>query len=100
MPCSPPPPPPPIHIHDRKHRRALLVCEKPLWVVLQLDVALWEQDWRWHCERNFKLSLGDGAVDLFFIDTNPGMSEYQTAAFANHTGEVTIFWLLLFFLLP
>lgn len=28
----------------------------------QLDVALWEQDWRWHCERNFKLSLGNGVV--------------------------------------
>ena len=54
--------------------------------VLQLDVSLWEQDWRWHCERNFKLSLGDGKVDLFFVDTNPGIVEYQTAVFANHKG--------------
>lgn len=57
-----------------------------MFTVVQLDVALWEQDWRWHCERNFKLSLGGGKLDLFFIDTNPGISEYQTAVFANHTG--------------
>ncbi|KAL3162377.1 hypothetical protein ABBQ32_010055 [Trebouxia sp. C0010 RCD-2024] len=54
----------------------------------QLDVFLWEQDWRWHCERNFKLSLGNDAVDLFFIDTNPGIIDYRTAAFANNTGGI------------
>lgn len=56
-------------------------------LLLQLDVFLWEQDWRWHCERNFKLTFGNGVLDLFFIDTNPGISEYQTAVFANNTGE-------------
>ena len=61
-----------------------------MWALhMQLDVSLVEQDWRWHCERNFKLTLGDGVVDLFFIDTNPGISEYQTAAFANHTGRLS-----------
>ena len=90
MPPPPPPPPPPIpsphplRTHDGKRRRA---WRQRLGLVLQLDVALWEQDWRWHCERNFKLSLGSSAVDLFFVDTNPGMSDYQTAAFANHTGD-------------
>lgn len=54
----------------------------------QLDVALWEQDWRWHCERSFTLTLGDGMVDLFFIDTNPGIKDYQTAVFANNTGGI------------
>ena len=56
-------------------------------MTMQLDVALWEQDWRWHCERSFTLTLGDGVVDLFFIDTNPGIKDYQTAVFANNTGK-------------
>ena len=33
------------------------------------------------------LTLGDGVADLFFIDTNPAIRDYQTSAFANNTGE-------------
>ncbi len=33
------------------------------------------------------LTLGNGVADLFFIDTNPAISDYQTAVFANNTGE-------------
>lgn len=54
----------------------------------QLNVALWEQDWRWHCERSFMLTLGNGVADLFFLDTNPAISDYQTAVFANNTGGI------------
>lgn len=56
-------------------------------MTLQLDVALWEQDWRWHCERSFMLTLGNGVADIFFIDTNSAIKDYQTSAFANNTGE-------------
>ncbi len=33
------------------------------------------------------LTLGNGVADLFFIDTNPAISDYQTAVFANNTGK-------------
>lgn len=62
-------------------------CSDRMCLSVQLDVALWEQDWRWHCERSFMLNLGNGVADLFFIDTNPAISDYQTAVFANNTGE-------------
>jgi len=65
----------------------VLNCSDRMCLSVQLDVALWEQDWRWHCERNFMLTLGNGVADLFFIDTNPAISDYQTAVFANNTGK-------------
>jgi len=65
----------------------VLNCSDRTYLSVQLDVALWEQDWRWHCERSFMLTLGNGVADLFFIDTNPAISDYQTAVFANNTGE-------------
>ena len=45
--------------------------------VHQLDVRLAARDPRWHCERSFVLSLAQGQVDIFFIDTTPIIDTYQ-----------------------
>ncbi len=52
----------------------------------QLDVRLAARDTRWHCERWYSLSLLSGAADVFFIDTSPGVAEYQSASWAGNPG--------------
>lgn len=53
---------------------------------LQLDVLLREWDLRWHCERSFSLTLADGRVEIFFIDTSPGVASYRMAPWAVNPG--------------
>ena len=53
---------------------------------MQLDARLAERDWRWHCERFFSLALGGGDVELFFIDTSPGVASYAKAPWAVNAG--------------
>ena len=52
----------------------------------QLDVRLADRDARWHCERFFTLTLAGGQVDMFFIDTSPGVASYRTAPWAANPG--------------
>ncbi len=54
------------------------------WV--QLDATLVERDWRWNCQRSFEMTLGEGLVELFFIDTNPAVQKYYDRPWANFTG--------------
>ena len=53
---------------------------------MQLDVRLADRDARWHCERFFTLTLAGGQVDMFFIDTSPGVASYQSAPWAANPG--------------
>ena len=53
---------------------------------MQLDVRLADRDARWHCERFFTLTLAGGQVDMFFIDTSPGVVSYRTAPWATNPG--------------
>ena len=55
---------------------------------LQLDRRLTDRDWRWHLERSYTLSLANGQVDMFFIDTSPFVQEYQTAVWSVNEGEL------------
>lgn len=57
----------------------------------QLDARLAERDGRWHCERFFTLTLAGGDVEIFFIDTSPGVASYQAAVWARNAGKS---WLL------
>ena len=52
----------------------------------QLDVRLTERDARWHCERFFTLSLADGDVEIFFIDTTPIITSYYDRVWADNRG--------------
>lgn len=64
---------------------------------VQLDVRLWQRDKRWHCARSFQLKFGEDdehSAELFFIDTSPGIANYQTAPWANATGD-TLYWFVL-----
>ena len=63
----------------------LLLLLLPL---LQLDVRLTARDARWHCRRAFQLGpLGPGgAVELFFIDTTPLLSEYRDVPWRKNRG--------------
>jgi hypothetical protein len=54
---------------------------------MQLDQRLAARDWRWHCERSYMLSLADGQVELFFIDTSPFVQDYQTAVWSVNQGR-------------
>jgi len=51
-------------------------------------VRLTARDPRWHCERAFTLTLAGGAVDIFFIDTTPIMTQYEDARWAGNRGGV------------
>ena len=53
---------------------------------MQLDATLVERDWRWNCHRSFEMTLGEGLVELFFIDTNPAVQTYYDRPWANFTG--------------
>ena len=55
---------------------------------LQLDRRLTDRDWRWHLERSYTLSLANGQVEMFFIDTSPFVQEYQTAVWSVNEGEL------------
>ena len=55
--------------------------------ILQLDVGLRTRDPRWHCERTFELSLGEGKAEIFFIDTNPFIEAYRNMSWAGQVGE-------------
>lgn len=60
---------------------------------VQLDVRLWQRDKRWHCARSFRLKFGEDdehSAELFFIDTSPGIAEYQTAPWANASGDKSL----------
>ncbi|KAK9813485.1 hypothetical protein WJX73_001645 [Symbiochloris irregularis] len=52
----------------------------------ELSAALTRRDWRWHCERWYQRSLGRGDTDFFFIDTNPGVSDYRQDVWAANKG--------------
>uniref|UniRef100_A0A1D2A0W5 Calcineurin-like phosphoesterase domain-containing protein n=2 Tax=Auxenochlorella protothecoides TaxID=3075 RepID=A0A1D2A0W5_AUXPR len=54
----------------------------------QLSQRLVARDWRWRCERAFQLPLAPGALELFFIDTNPMMSYYRDTPWAGHKGGI------------
>ncbi|CAL8470778.1 g10320 [Coccomyxa elongata] len=54
----------------------------------QLDVRLRERDSRWHCERSWTMTLADGAVDFFFIDTSPMVQEYHQVVWASNRGGI------------
>ena len=54
----------------------------------QLDVRLTERDARWHCERFFSLSLANGDVEMFFIDTTPIIRSYAEEVWATNRGGV------------
>lgn len=56
-------------------------------LAIQLDVGLRMRDPRWHCERTFELSLGDGKAEIFFIDTNPFIEYYRNVSWFNQEGE-------------
>eukprot|EP00884_Botryococcus_braunii_P018240 jgi/Botrbrau1/509/Bobra.110_2s0138.1 len=59
----------------------------------ELSVKLWERDRRWHCQRYYKLQAGGGAVDLFFIDTNPFLKLYHGVPwYYNEGGLVEQSW--------
>jgi tartrate-resistant acid phosphatase type 5 len=57
---------------------------------VQLDARLAGRDWRWHCERFFSLALGGGDVELFFIDTSPGVASYAEAPWAVNAGAAAL----------
>lgn len=52
-----------------------------------MDVALRTRDPRWHCERTFELSLGEGKADIFFIDTSPFIEAYYNYSWAGQLGK-------------
>jgi tartrate-resistant acid phosphatase type 5 len=52
----------------------------------ELDVGLRTRDPRWHCERTFELSLGEGKAEIFFIDTNPFIEAYRNMSWAGQVG--------------
>lgn len=54
----------------------------------QLDIRLTQRDNRWHCERSFSQRFANGAVELFFIDTTPIMSQYKDEKWAINRGGV------------
>lgn len=56
----------------------------------QLDRRLTERDWRWHLERSYTLTLADGLVQLFFIDTSPFVEDYQTAVWSVNEGKLKL----------
>ncbi len=55
---------------------------------VQLDQRLADRDWRWHLERSYTLSLANGHVELFFIDTSPFVEDYQTAVWSVNEGRL------------
>ncbi len=54
---------------------------------LQLGSALINRDLRWHCERQYSLSLAGGLVDFFFLDTTPFVKKYRRRPWAKYTGS-------------
>ena len=53
---------------------------------MQLDVGLRTRDPRWHCERTFEISLGDGKAEIFFIDTSPFIEAYRNVSWFGQVG--------------
>ena len=57
---------------------------------LQLSKRLTERDWRWRCERWYQVSLSQGQVDLFFIDTSPFLQQYWDVPWAHNPGACPV----------
>lgn len=55
-------------------------------VWLQLDVRLRDRDSRWHCERSWTMTLAEGAVEFFFIDTSSMVQKYREVVWAVNRG--------------
>ena len=53
----------------------------------QLSQRLTERDWRWRCQRWYTVTLSQGAIDLFFIDTSPFLQQYWDVPWAHNPGE-------------
>jgi len=80
-----------VHVVRARQSPSKLLCRLRHGLTLeparpQLDVRLAARDARWHCERWYSLSLLGGAADVFFIDTSPGVAEYQAAPWAGNPG--------------
>ncbi|KAK9904250.1 hypothetical protein WJX75_007708 [Coccomyxa subellipsoidea] len=54
----------------------------------QLDVRLRDRDSRWHCERSWTMTLAEGAVEFFFIDTSSMVQEYREVVWAVNRGGI------------
>jgi tartrate-resistant acid phosphatase type 5 len=54
----------------------------------QLGLELASRDPRWFCSRTYLNSIGDGLVDIFFIDTSPMITSYHTTEWARYQGGI------------
>jgi len=63
-------------------------CERS--PVHQLGTELVQRDWRWFCQRQYKLSFDSAGVDMFFIDTSPMILEYRDLDWAEYKGGLSV----------